>query len=125
MKLISQALAKANPLGDIEGFGGYVPRQTGNTGIGVGETLTKIFSNLYGVLTIAGGLIFVIQFILGAVGWISSSGKPEKVQKAQDKMIHAAIGLIAVVAVYGLTFIVGKVLGVDILNPAAYIENFW
>jgi hypothetical protein len=124
-KLVKTALAEAEDLGTIEGVGGYLPSATDETGASVGEIITRIFTNLFGVLTVAGGIIFIIQFLLGAVAWISSSGKPEKVQKAQDKMIHAAIGLIAVVAVYGLTFIIGQVLGLNILNPADYIEKFW
>ncbi len=123
--LIKKVEAASTTLGDIEGMGGYVPQNTPGSGAGVGKVLTDIFTNLFGVLTVAGGIIFIIQFVLGAVAWISSSGKPEKVQKAQDKMINAVIGLIAVVAVYGLTFIVGEVLGLNILNPAEYIENFW
>lgn len=107
-------------LGELKGLSGaYTPTDKGQNAI------TKIFSNVLGVLTIVGGLIFIIQFSLGAINWISSSGKPEKVQKAQDKMINAVIGLIAVIAAYGLAFIVGKVLGVKILDPADYITHFW
>lgn len=40
-------------------------------------------------------------------------------------MINAVIGLIAVVATYSLAYIVGKVLGFDLLNPADYIQKFW
>lgn len=107
--------------GELQGFpGAYEPE--GESGA---ITINKIFTNIFGVLTIVGGLIFVVQFLLGALSWITSSGKPEKVQKAQDKMIHAAIGFIALVAAYGIAFIIGRILGIDILNPAEYIENFW
>ena len=119
--LISSVALAQKPLGTIEPFGGYAPR--GEHG---GEiTLTQIFSNIFGVLTIVGGLMFAIYFLLGALNWITSSGQPDKVQKAQNKMISAAIGFIAVVAAYGITFIVGKILGVEILNPADYLIHFW
>jgi hypothetical protein len=121
MKLIKKALAASKELGKLEGFeNAYEPK-----GYGGSDTITKIFSNVFGVLTLVAGIIFIIQFLLGALSWITSSGKPEKVQKSQDKMIHAAIGLIAVVATYSLAFIVGKILGVDILDPAKYITDFW
>lgn len=118
-KLFNIVLAKE--LGPLKGFpGAYEPE-----GEGASVTLTDIVSNIFGVLTVIAGIVFSINFLLGALSWITSSGKPEKVQKAQDKMINAAIGMIAVVAAYTIAFIVGKVLGVNILNPAEYIENFW
>ncbi len=40
-------------------------------------------------------------------------------------MINAAIGLIAIVAAYTITFIVSKVTGIEILNPAKYILEIW
>ncbi|MFC1711027.1 pilin [Patescibacteria group bacterium] len=118
---VKLVLAAPQPLGTLEGFkDAYEPK-----GVGASDTITLIFSNLFAVLTIVGGIIFIVQFILGAIGWISSSGKPEKVQKAQDKMINAIIGLIALVAAYGLAYIIGTVLGIDILDPAKYIVGFW
>lgn len=119
--IIKPAHAFSLSLGRLRGFGVYEPteKQTGSAQI------TLIFSNLFAFLTIVGSLIFVVQFLLGALNWISSSGEPDKVQKAQNKMVHAAIGFIAVVAAYSLAFIVSKVLGIDILNPARYIEGFW
>jgi len=121
LKINKTAVAGSEEIGELEGFStAYQPQ-----GVGGSATLTKILSNILGVLTIVGGLIFIIQFVLGALNWISSSGKPEKIQKAQDKMINAGIGFIAVVAAYGLAFIVGKVLGVNILDPASYITDFW
>lgn len=118
-KLFNIVLAKE--LGTLKGFpGAYEPK-----GEGASATLTDIVSNIFGVLTIVAGIVFSINFLLGALNWITSSGKPEKLQKAQDKMINAAIGMIAVVAAYTIAFIVGEVLGVNILNPAKYIKNFW
>jgi len=121
MKLTKPVLAAKQNLGTLEGFTeAYQPTEKGGHG-----ALTKILSNTIGFLTIVAGLAFTVYFLLGAISWITSSGQPEKVQKAQDKMTSAAIGLIAVVASYGIAFIVGKVLGIEILDPAKYILNFW
>jgi len=113
------------PLGELEGLpGGYNPDLSGKTPqIAAADMLTKILSNTFGIFTIIGGVMFILYFILGGLSWISSSGKPEKVQKAQDQMISAGIGLIIIVASYGISFIIGKVLGIEILNPADYIIN--
>jgi len=116
--------AFAKNLGTIKGFGGYVPK-IDETGSSLGKTVTSMFSNFFGIMTIVGGITFFIYFLLGALAWITSSGKPDKIQKAQDKMVNAIIGLIAVVTTYGITVIVEKILGINILNPAQYIKNFW
>jgi hypothetical protein len=63
----------------------------------------------------------LLYFIFGAIIWISSHGQQEKIQKAKDQMKNAAIGLIIVVASYSISFIVGSVLGIDILRPGKYI----
>ena len=108
-------------LGTLKGFSeAYQPQEEAGH-----KALTKILSNTLGFLTIFAGLAFIIYFLLGALSWVTSSGQPEKVQKAQNKMTSAAIGLIAVVATYGIGFIVGKVLGIDILDPAKYILGLW
>ena len=108
-----------DPNSKLQGLpGAYEP-----TGTGGSETINKIFTNFLGVLTIVAGIIFIIQFALGALGWITSSGDREKVQKAQNKMTHAAIGFIAVVAAYSIAVIVGQILGINILNPGEFIET--
>lgn len=117
-------LVLAANLGRLKGFGAYEPEE-GKEGGPLGTVITKFFSNLFAFLTIVAGLMFAVYFILGALNWITSSGQPEKVQKAQNKMISAAIGLIAVIAAYGIAVIASKVLGLEILNPAKYIEDFW
>ena len=38
-------------------------------------------------------------------------------------MTNGAIGLIIIVVSYSITWIIGKVLGLDILNPAQTIEG--
>lgn len=119
--LPSSVFAGEKSLGPLKGFpGAYEPE-----GKGAGDTITKVVSNLLGILTIIAGLWFTINFLLAGLEWISSSGNPEKVQKAQNKMIHSAVGLITVVAAYSIAFIVSKILGVNILNPAEYLNNFW
>ena len=106
-------------LGTLEGLpGGFDP---GTTEKMAANTLTKMLSNTIGVLTLVGGLMFIIYFVLGGISWITSSGEREKVEKAKKQMTNAAIGLIIVVASYGIAFIIGKVLGIEILNPAYYI----
>ena len=123
IRLILPVFAKEVSLGELEGLpGGYDPG-TGTEPKGATESLTKIFNNVFGVLTLVGGLMFIVYFLLGGIQWITSSGEREKVEKSKKQMTNAAIGLIIVVASYSIAFIIGKVLGIDILEPAKYIIN--
>jgi len=116
-------LAKEEPLGNIEGLpGGYDPGKDSITT--ATDTLTRIFSNVFSFFTILAGLMFVLYFLLGGLQWVTSSGEADKVEKAKKEMTNAAIGMIIVVAAYGIIFVVGRVLGMEILNPADYIINF-
>jgi cytochrome bd-type quinol oxidase subunit 2 len=108
-------------LGTLKGLpGGYDPGTTKESAM---ESLSNIFSNVLGVMTIVGGLMFVLYFVLGGISWLTSGGEREKVEKAKKQMTNAAIGLIVVVASYAIAFIVGKVLGIEILDPAKYLES--
>ena len=123
--LFSLVYAESTDLGTLEGLpGGFAPDVSGeNPEEAAAKSLTKIFSNVFGVMTVVGGLIFILYFILGGISWTTSSGEREKVEKAKKQMTNAAIGLIIVVASYSIAFIIGTVLGIDILNPADYIIN--
>lgn len=122
-------LAAVNPLGGnegrLEGFGVYEPKNIPGSGDPGANVVTLIFTNVFSIMTIVAGLLFIIYFLTGALSWITSSGNQEKLQKARDKMTNAVIGLIAVVAAYGIAFIIGKILGITILNPSCYIYSLW
>jgi hypothetical protein len=83
---------------------------------GVTNTVAKGISNLIGVLTVVGGLFFIVNFFLGALGWITAGEDTGKVEKARTRITHAAIGLVLVVAAYGIVGLVGNVIGLDILD---------
>ena len=108
-------------IGKFRGLGAYEP-----PGISVktaGDAFAKILSNLVGFLTLIGGLFFLIYFMIGGLNWIMAGGKPENIQKAQDTMTNAVIGLIIMVAAYSIAFIVSKVLGVEFLNIGEVVSK--
>lgn len=88
-----------------------------------GSTLELIMTNVVTVLTIVGGIMFVLYFILGALQWVSASGDKGKIEKAKGMLTNSAIGLIVIVLSYSIIWIVGKVLGLEILNPANTLIN--
>ena len=122
--MVKNALAQTeHPLGDIVGIGDYANNlETESEGAGnAPELLEDILSNVIGFLTILAGLYFIVMFIVGGLGWASAGGDSNKVEAAKQRMTNAAIGLIIVVAAYSVAFIIGKVLGFEILEPTVTI----
>lgn len=87
------------------------------------SVVEKILTNSLTVLTIVGGIMFVLYFLMGGLQWVSAGGDKGKIEKAKGMLTNAAIGLIVISLSYSITWIVGKVLGLDILNPAAMISK--
>lgn len=103
--------------GPIRGIGNF-----GFEGVAVTEgststQLSNILSSVVTVLTVVGGLAFVIFFTLGGLKWLTAGGDKAKVSEAQTQMTQGVIGLVAMVAALFVTGIVGGVLGIDFLNP--------
>jgi hypothetical protein len=107
-------------LGTVSGLGGFDP---GKLGTDAPQSFTKLASTIFGFLTIIAGLSFILYFITGALNWITSNGDEGKVDKAKSQMTAAAIGLIIVIASYSIIGIIGNVLGLNILDPAATIKR--
>ncbi len=118
---MTRFLAQAKPLGNITAPGGYNP-----TGGDIGDStsaIEKLISNTLVVLTIVAGIAFALYFLLGGLNWITAGGDKGKIDKAKGMMTNGAIGLIIITVSYSITWIVGKALGLDILNPGAMINN--
>lgn len=99
----------------IQGVGPYGEKLTDKASIG--SATADLLSNVITVLTTIGSLAFVIYFTIGALKWIISGGDKSKAQEAQNQMVQALIGLIALISGYFVVGIVGGVLGINILSP--------
>lgn len=110
----------AESLGQIGGAGlGPFSNLGNSTGA---DALAKVISGIIGVLTVAGAIWFMFQLLIGGIGWVSSGGEKTKLTEARDRITHAFIGLIIVVAAWGIIALTGQFLGgFEILNPAALI----
>lgn len=100
--------------------GGYQPG--GDVGSAT-SAFEKLISNVLVVLTVVAGIAFVLYFLLGGLNWITAGGDKGKVEKAKGMMTGGAIGLIIIALSYSITWIVGKALGIDILEPGALIQS--
>ena len=88
-----------------------------------GANLELILSNILGFLTIVGAIIFIVYFLIAAMEWITSGGDSGKLATARNKMLQGILGLVVLVAAYGILGLIGTIVGIDILNPAALLES--
>ena len=87
------------------------------------ENLTGLISKIVGVLTVFGGIWFIIQFLIGAFKWITSGGDKTNVEAAKEHLTHAVISLAILVSTYIIVGLVGAIFGLDILNPQKIIPT--
>ena len=113
-------LAQNHPLGNITTPGGYQPGTSLQESTGAIE---RIISNVLVVVTVVAGLSFILYFLLGGLNWITAGGDKGKIEKAKGMMTNGAIGMIVIAVSYAITYIVGKALGIDILNPGTIING--
>ena len=63
------------------------------------------------LIIIAAGLIAFVYLLLGGIKWITSGGDKAGVETARNQIIQALIGLIVVLAAWGLIVLVEKATG--------------
>ena len=90
---------------------------------GAGGSFTNLASTILGFLTVLAGLYCALMLILGGIQYIASQGDKTNLSKARDQMTWAIAGLAIVVLSWSIIFLVGKVLGIDILNVKSLIDR--
>ncbi|GIK84473.1 MAG: hypothetical protein BroJett025_10950 [Patescibacteria group bacterium] len=88
-----------------------------------GANLEAIISNVLGVLTIVGGIFFIIYFMVASFEWITAGGDAGKLTTARNKMMQGVLGLIVLVAAYGIIGLIGSLVGIELLKPAELLES--
>lgn len=78
-----------------------------------GETSESAAGNLaviirYAVSAFLGllGIIFLVLILYAGFNWMTAGGSEEKVTTAKQTLIRATIGLIIIVAAYGITYFI-------------------
>lgn len=104
------------PLGTIggKGLGPFGENIAGSGAEGLRQ-VTDAVSSIVGVMTIGAGIWFLFQFLVGGLNWITAGGDKGKLTEARDRLTNAFIGLIVVVAGWGILALAGKFFGFDIL----------
>ncbi len=81
------------------------------------SNLELIISNVIGFLTILASLFFIFYFLTAVFQIIGAGGDASKVASAQQKILHAVIGLIILVAAYAIIGLIGSIVGLNLLEP--------
>lgn len=129
LAILNPSYSFAQGLGCGEGFGGiakiFCPS---NTSLGkdaaakeTGIQLNKLISTIIGVMTVVAAIWFIFQFIIAGFQWIQSGGEKNNLEQARDKITNSLIGLIIVVSAWIIIGVIGKILGLDIINPGKVI----
>lgn len=87
------------------------------------SNLESFISAMIGLLTILGGIFFIVYFLLAALKWITAGGDSGKVGKARDQMIQGVLGLVVIIAAYSVVGLIGTILGLNLLAPGQEILN--
>lgn len=105
-------------IGEGDGLGPF-SKGSGTPGV----ELASIVSKVVGIITVAGGIWFLIQLLVGAFKWINSGGDKNNLDQARDHLTNAIISLGIMVAAYVLAGLFGIIFGLDVLNPQNILGN--
>ena len=89
----------------------------------VGNQFNKIVGVFFGFMILTASIWFMFQMITAGYGWLSAGGDKNKTEAAWHKITNSLIGLVIVVSAWILIGIIGKIVGLDILNPGAIINS--
>jgi hypothetical protein len=70
------------------------------------DKVQNFMMNIIQLLVTLAGLLAVIFFVLGGIGYITSSGNPEKLDSSKKTLLYSAIGLAVTIGAFVLTNIV-------------------
>ena len=71
----------------------------------------KFISGFIGLLLVAATIWAFVNLLLGAFNWISSGGDKGKLETAQQKILHAVMGLVIVFASWAIFIVLLQFLG--------------
>lgn len=89
----------------------------GEGGIGIGNFLSSLISLIFTV----SGIVFIFMLLWGAFSWLISGGEKEKLAAAQQRIIHAIIGLILIAISFALIGIIGAFTGFELFKGQSEI----
>lgn len=87
----------------------------GGSGAGI-SFIQKAIPTAVTLLLIAGSLIFVFMFLMGAIDWIMSGGDKAKLEGARGRIQNALLGLFIMFSFWAVAQVIQVIFGVDVVN---------
>jgi hypothetical protein len=101
------------PSGDLLGYSGEI------------DQFSQIISNIIGLFTIIAGFAFLIYFTFAAVTMITSGDDQQKLTNSRKNMTQALVGIAIVSATYPLVWLITKLFGIPLSDPAEIFTSFF
>lgn len=101
-------------------FGNITNPYSGNYVSSQGEGLFLFLSNLFKLAGVVAGIILIVRLIGAGYTYLSAIGDPKKFQQASDTITQSILGLVIVAGAFILAGLVGRLTGIDVLNPVIY-----
>lgn len=76
------------------------------------EILGRIISAAVGFFIVVGFIMAFLYLVLGASNWITAAGDKSKLEKAQQQITQALVGLVILVSVFALARVAGQFTGI-------------
>lgn len=88
-----------------------------NAGGGNGNGIFVFLSAIFKLAGTIAGIYFVIQIIIAGYTYLSANGDEKKTSQAWATIWQSLIGIAIVASAFVLASVIGKWIGIDILNP--------
>ena len=75
------------------------------------KTVPEVIGDIVGVVLSLLGVLFFLLILYAGIMWMTAFGASDKVEKAKDILIHAAVGLVIVLSAYAISQFVFSRLG--------------
>ena len=77
------------------------------------STLEKTISVAIGVITVVAFIYFLFQMIFAGYAYMTSEGDKGKMETARKRLTEGILGLIIIVAAFGVTALLAKIMGLS------------
>ena len=77
-------------------------------------SFAQVLTFMVRMFFVVAGLVALLYLLLGALGWITSGGNKENVDKAREKIQAALIGIILIFVVLAIVGVVENILGIGL-----------
>jgi len=85
--------------------------------------LGALLSNALILIFFFAAVLAFIFIVIGGLQWITAGGDKMAAQSARDRITAAVVGLLIVVAAFGITWVITSVFGINIFK-AGGVSNF-